>query len=100
MRIYFQQMGGFAGLRRSVTLESQDLDEAEMQVLLAEIEQANFFDLPDRLESLMGEVDRFEYHITVAWQEQEHSVVVSESVIPDSLRPLVEHLELLMRTRR
>lgn len=42
MRIIFQRMGGFAGLRLSTTLESQNLDEADVKALEVEIKQANF----------------------------------------------------------
>jgi hypothetical protein len=100
MQIYFRRMGGFAGMRLSTTLDSQDLEEGEARALQDEVEQANFFDLPDRLQTSGGGADRFEYHITVALPGKEHSVVVSEAAMPDSLRPLVQHLELLMRMRR
>lgn len=99
MRIYFQRVGGFAGMRLSTTLEDNDLDEEEFQVLKAEIEQASFFDLPARFQSTVGEVDRFEYHITIEWDQQLHSITVNESAMPDSLRPLVEHLDRLRRRR-
>jgi hypothetical protein len=93
-------MGGFGGLRLSTTLESQDLDEVEVQALKNELEQAQFFDLPARLETTGGGADRFEYRITVEEPHQEHSVTVGEAAMPDTLRPLVEHLERLMRQRR
>ncbi len=100
MRIYFQRVGGFAGMRLSTTLEDHDLDEEEVQALKAEIEQAGFFELPARLTSPGGGVDRFEYHITVEWDQQQHSITVGEAAMPDSLRPLVEHLDQLRRSRR
>ena len=98
MRIYFQRVGGFAGMRLSTTLEGDDLDEEDLQALKAEIGQASFFDLPARFHST-AEVDRFEYHITIEWDQQLHSITVNESAMPDSLRPLVDHLDRLRRKR-
>jgi len=100
MRIYFQRMGGFAGLRMATTLDSHELEEEEVRTLAEEIQQAGFFELPKRLQPDRGAVDRFEYHITVEDEHKEHSIVVSEAAMPDSLRPLVQHLEQLMRSRR
>lgn len=100
MRIYYQRVGGFAGMRLSTTLEDQNLEEEEIHALQAEIEQAGFFNLPARLISPAGGLDRFEYHITVEWDQQQHSITVGEAAMPDSLRPLVEHLDQLRRAQR
>lgn len=99
-RIYFERTGGFAGLRFSTDVDSQSLGEDESLWLEQEIDRAGFFTLPPRIQSPGGGVDRFEYHITVVEEHREYSVEVSEAAMPDSLRPLVEHLERLMRTRR
>jgi hypothetical protein len=99
-RVSFERTGGFAGLHLSTTVDSQALDEAEAAQLEHEIEAAGFFVLPSRIHSSGGGVDRFEYRITVEKQGREHAVEVGESALPDSLRPLIEHLERLLRTRR
>jgi hypothetical protein len=99
-RVYFERSGGFAGLRLSTTVDSETLEQNEAQRLEQEITQADFFQLPPRLESTGGGADRFEYHIAVAQDARSHTVKVGESSLPDTLRPLVEHLELLLRTRR
>lgn len=99
-RIYFERTGGFAGLQLSTNVDSQSLDEDESLGLEQEIDRAGFFALPSRIQSPEGGVDRFEYHITVMQEGREYSVEVSEAAMPDSLRPLVEHLERLLRTRR
>jgi hypothetical protein len=100
MHINFERTGGFAGLRLSITVESHSLEESEASLLAQEVEQSGFFSLPSRIGSEIGEVDRFEYHILIELDNQMHAVDVGESVLPDSLRPLVEHLERLLRTRR
>ncbi|MBE0696800.1 MAG: hypothetical protein IH586_07745 [Anaerolineaceae bacterium] len=99
-RIYFERTGGFAGLRLSTSVDTQSLDELEASRLEQEIEQANFFHLPARLQTPSGGADRFEYQIALEQGIRKHTVIVGEASLPDALRPLVEHLELLMRTRR
>jgi hypothetical protein len=100
MRVYFERTGGFAGLRLSTTLDSQSLDEVEVSMLVREIEQADFFSLPAQIFTETGGVDRFSYHILVEWEDQHHAVDVGEASLPETLRPLVEHLEHLLRSRR
>jgi hypothetical protein len=99
-RIYFERTGGFAGLSLSTSVDTQSLDELEATRLEEEIEQANFFHLPARLQTSEGGADRFEYHIAVDQGIRKHTIEAGEASLPDELRPLVEHLELLMRTRR
>lgn len=100
MRIYFERSGGFAGMRLAATVDSSALDAVEIAQLTQEIEEAGFFDLPPRIEPTGGGVDRFEYRIFVAYEEREATVEFGEAAVPDSLRPLVRHLERLVRTRR
>lgn len=98
-RILYERTGGFAGLRLSITVDSQALDETETAQLEKEIVESGFFALPARVQSSGGEVDRFEYRIRIEKEGQEHTVEVGESALPDPLRPLIRHLELLLRTR-
>ncbi len=42
--------------------------------------------------------DRFEYQITISSPQRTHTVTVSESLVTDTLRPLVDHLTELART--
>jgi hypothetical protein len=100
MRIDFERSGGFAGMRLSATVDSHSLDEAEISRLEQEIEEASFFELPAQIKTPAGGADRFQYRITVAINDQETTVEVDEAALPDSLRPLVKHLERLIRTRR
>jgi hypothetical protein len=99
-RVHFERSGGFAGLNLSASVDTGGLDEDEASQLEQEIEQANFFHLPARLQAAEPGADRFEYNITVERGLHKHSVNVSEASLPDTLRPLVSHLEQLLRTRR
>lgn len=100
MRVSFERVGGFAGLRLSMTLDSGSLDEHEASQLKEEVHHAAFFSLPTRLSKPGGGADRFEYTIEVEIDDQRNSVTLDEAALDDSLRPLVEHLERLLRTHR
>jgi hypothetical protein len=100
MRIFFERSGGFAGLRLSTSVDTRSLDPAEAERLELEIEQADFFHLPARIHSASGGADRFEYHIAVEQGIRNHTVEFGETTLPGALRPLVEHLEQLVRTKR
>jgi hypothetical protein len=100
MRVHFERSGGFAGLRMSCTIDSDELPDDEAHALREEIEQASFFNLPHRLFEPAVGADRFQYEVSVDMGEREHTVEVGEAAMPDSLRPLIQHLERLMRTMR
>lgn len=99
MYISFERTGGFAGLRLSTSFDSQSLGNDDLILLEQEVNQADFFNLPGQMLEHAGGVDRFEYQISIDWNERRHTIVVSEAAISDSLRPLVEHLERIMRIR-
>lgn len=99
MRVTFERSGGFAGLRLSTTIDTSELEKDEAAQLEQEIQLAGFFNLPGNIQGPAGGADRFVYHISVAKGLRKHSVDVGESALSDSLRPLVEHLEQILRTR-
>ncbi len=100
MRYQFVRTGGFAGMRLAATIDSSDLPPQEAQALQQELEAAKFFSLPNQIKGQGGGADRFQYEITVDDGKRQHSVEVGEAAMPDSLQPLVQHLESLARTRR
>lgn len=100
MHVSFERVGGFAGLRLSMTLDSSSLDEYEASQLKDEVHQAAFFSLPARLSEPGSGVDRFEYTIEIEIDDQHNLVTLDEAALDDTLRPLVEHLERLLRTHR
>jgi Emfourin len=100
MRYQFARTGGFAGMHLATTIDSDALPAQEAQALQQELAAARFFSLPNQIKEQGGGADRFQYEITVDDGKQQHSVVVSEGAVPDTLQPLVQHLERLARTRR
>ncbi|NLG72952.1 MAG: hypothetical protein GX495_13050 [Chloroflexi bacterium] len=101
MQIYFERSGGFAAIRLAVDLDSEDLSVEEARKLREEIEEAGFFHLPAVISAPQAAgADRFQYRLRIKDGDREHSLEVNEAGMPDSLRPLIEHLTLLARSRR
>lgn len=99
MRFNFVRTGGFAGMRIAATIDSDSLTDDEAQTLQSELQQANFFNLPEQIKSLAG-ADRFQYEIVVEVGGKKHRVETGEADMPEALQPLVQHLELLARSSR
>lgn len=100
MRYQFVRSGGFAGLRLAATIDSDDLPEEDASMLAEELDSARFFLLPNRLDDQDIGADRFQYEIMVDDGSRQHTVEAGESSLPETLQPLVQHLERLARTRR
>ena len=100
MHIHFVRTGGFAGMRLETSVDSEMLPPVEARAIDHEIEQSNFFQLPSFIKSSTGGADRFQYQITVQVGYEMHTVEVDEAEMPDALQALVQHLNLLARTRR
>jgi hypothetical protein len=99
-QVHFERTGGFAGIRLATSVNAADLPADEARALEEEIQAARFFGQPEQIRSAGNEPDRFQYKITVEQEGKSHTVEVGESAMPETLRPLVEHLGNLARTRR
>ena len=98
MRIEFVRSGGFAGILLTARIDLEKLPPDESAILESWINEANFFNLPEQIKPAASMPDRFEYQITVSSSQQTHTVTVSESLVTNPLRPLLEHLTDLART--
>ena len=103
--IWFERSGGFAGISTSVEIDSKTLPAEEARELEQLIEQSGFFDFNknDTIPDLgLGQgPDQFQYKITIEYKGREKKTVeLSESTIPDSLRPLVNYLTQKARSTR
>lgn len=101
MKIYFLRTGGFAGVRLSLALDTQNLSEEEAGRLRRLVEASGFFDLDANEVRASPAPDRFEYRLAVhseIWGERE--LILAESAIPDEIRPLLDHLTALAMARR
>lgn len=100
MHIQFVRTGGFAGLRLSTEIDGDSLSPAELQNLREALDTAHFFTLPEQMIDDTVGADRFQYEITVDEGDRQHTIVASESALPEEVQPLVSQLERLARSRR
>jgi hypothetical protein len=92
MHIHFERTGGFAGMRKAVSLDSESLSPEEGEKLQKMIDAAGFFDLPAKFPAPKKGADYFQYLITVELEGKKHTVQVTETAVPDNLRPLIQYL--------
>ncbi len=101
MRIHFERSGGFAGMPLSATtIDLDTLPPAESQHVQDLIDAAGFFTLPTVMTASVPGGDRFQYTLTIATPEQQHTVQVHEAAAPPALRALLEWLTSAARARR
>ncbi len=98
MRIEFVRSGGFAGISLTARVDSEKLAPDESATLEQKINEAGFFDLPGQIKPASPGADMFEYSVTISLPPRTHTVIVSETVVPERLRPLLDHLTNLART--
>ncbi|HEY5984666.1 MAG TPA: protealysin inhibitor emfourin [Anaerolineales bacterium] len=99
MNIEFVRSGGFAGLKLSLTVQTEDLSSEEASRLRRLVEEAGFFDLEPATKATPAP-DRFEYHLAIESQVWgRHTVELPETAVPDEMRPLLEHLTKMAMSR-
>lgn len=107
MRIYFERTGGFVGNIKTRIVDTVNLPESEVYTLEQMIEVADFFHIPCNLDSskvisleddtifaqnYSQRNDCFQYELTVEDKDKQHTIVFSETSIPDNLKPLFDWL--------
>ena len=97
MRIVFERTGGFAGIKMTKEIDTATLPAEESNQLRQLVEATDFFHLPTTLTSKTPQPDRFRYRITIQESDQEHTVMVSEQALADTLRPLIDWLMARLR---
>lgn len=92
MKIYFERTGGFAGLRTSTSLDTDNLPPNESEQLHDICNNINFFNLPSKLESQSGAADLFRYKITIESKDGRHTVETTDISMTPELESLVSFL--------
>lgn len=100
MRIDYERTGGFAGMRLAATVNTEALPAEEARGLREAVEAAKFFELPALIASAPQGADRFHYKLTVEAEGRRHTVEMSEAVVPEALRPLLQQLMARARAPR
>ncbi len=92
MRATLERTGGFAGIRLNTSVDDATLDSGNVKRLHQLVKQADFFHLPEIIAPSSPQPDRFQYKVTIVDGVHKHTVTVSETAIPSSLKPLVDWL--------
>ncbi len=100
LRISIERTGGVAGITIAATIDTKDLPQDDAQKLRQMVEEADFFNLPSKITSRSPQPDRFQYELKAEQNGQQHTVTVSEEVMPAKLRPLVKWLMEAAREKR
>jgi emfourin len=89
--INFKRTGGVMGRELVMDFDLNNMPASESRRLHNMINESNFFELPV-VNDLRAAPDEYEYVITIIAGNSIHTVHVSDSSMPPSLRPLVEDL--------
>ena len=100
MIIKVERSGGFAGITMQSRIDTEDLDPDERQRLIELVQSSGFFESNFTAESDRQGHDRFHYSITIEYHQQERTVELDESEIPDAWQTLIQDINSLARRYR
>jgi emfourin len=92
MRIRLERSGGFAGIKLSSSLDTEELAADQAGRIRKMVEGAAFFELPDTIKAVRPMPDRFVYRIRIEEGGRTKEVEVDEPSLPEQLKPLVRYL--------
>ena len=92
--VTFSRTGGIVGNDLGLKWDLDNLPEDESERLMQLINQADFFNLPEKL-AARSNPDEFQYTITVATEAASHTVHCTDTTMPRQLRILVKELTML-----
>jgi len=100
LRVSFKRSGGFAGITMKRAVDEKDLAPDEVQKLHQLVEEADFFNLPDKIIPRSPQPDRFQFELSLEKSGRRHKVTVSEEALPEKLIPLIKWLVEKVRQAR
>ena len=95
--INFRRTGGNTATEMAMDFDLGSMPGSVAQRLDGLLTSSNFFDVP-LVSDLRTSPDEYQYDITVVAGNSIHTIHVSETSMPESLRPLVEELTELAET--
>ncbi|MDR3590668.1 MAG: hypothetical protein P4N41_13530 [Negativicutes bacterium] len=98
MKIQLERSGGFTAIPLQSSIDTDLLEPEESKNLIAMVESAGFFDLPDRIPPSNVGADRFSYKLTIADKARSHAIEFNEADVPESLSSLIQRVTLLARS--
>ena len=104
MQIEFEMDGGLAympGLAKPVTIEVDQLPEAEAREIRDQVAAARFFERPQQTEAPPARgADRRSYIITITQGTERHQLMVTDPIQDEELGKLIRLIEVQARTAR
>jgi hypothetical protein len=91
VKVQFERSGGFAGMKRAVTVDTRSMPPEQAEELKDRVSRADFFNLPPEIIGQKG-ADQFLYILTIEAGGQRHTVRTTDTAAPEGLRPLIEWL--------
>ena len=95
--INFKRTGGMMGREMSMDFDLGSMPSSVAQRLQGLLTNSDFFEVPV-VSNLVAGPDEYQYDITVVAGNSIHTVHVSDTSMPQSLRPLIEELTELAET--
>ncbi len=89
MRVSVVRGGGFGGLVRTTTADTDHLSPQDREELAVLVRQAGLLEAPSATSAEEPEPDRFTYAVTVQDHGQEHKARFSERSLPGEVRNLI-----------
>jgi len=90
MKITLVRTGGVAGMRRSVDIDTDDLDPERARELERLVKAANLQRLSEPTLTSDRAPDRLRYKLTVVNGPRKHTATFDEHRIPEAVKPLIE----------
>lgn len=99
MQIVFERTGGIMGRKVSLDLDLDEMPADESATLKRLIDESDFFDLSDAPKKT-SRLDEFNYTITIITKTIQHTIRISDSSAPETLRPLLSELSKHLKAKR
>jgi hypothetical protein len=91
MRVIIERHGGFAGIAKCTTLDTETLSETDRAKVQSLIEEAGLFSPGELAGQIAGMPDRFRYSITVVADDGvSRTSQFGESELPRAVQELIE----------
>jgi hypothetical protein len=97
MRIHFERVGGFAGIRLKEDVDTDTLTPEEASLLQALVEKAQLGQIRQSFGAGGRTRDSFEYWGTVEDGGKQSSVRMTDETLPPSATPLIDRLLALAK---